>query len=93
MKYGHGSFVISHPGRLLCLLMILCLAAGIPAGAEQTDLVKVQERLLSLGYEIGAADGIPGTKTTAAVLLAQTLLADAGYDISPTGKRTRKRLN
>ncbi|MBR2664242.1 MAG: hypothetical protein IKE25_11045, partial [Clostridia bacterium] len=61
-----------HPKRLLCLLMILCLVFGLPACAEETDLVKLQERLLVLGYEIGAADGIAGPKTSSALLLAQT---------------------
>lgn len=79
-----------HPRRLLCLLLVLCLAFAVPAQAEETDLVKLQERLLALGYEIGAADGIAGTKTSSALLLAQTLLADAGYDVSPTGKADAK---
>ena len=78
------------PRGLLCLLLILCLAACLPTQAEETDLVKLQERLLALGYEIGSADGILGTKTSSALLLAQTLLADAGYDVSPTGKADAK---
>ena len=76
----------SYPKGLLCLLLIICLAVGAPVRAEETDAVKLQERLLALGYEIGAADGILGTKTSSAVLLAQTLLRDAGYEITPTGK-------
>ena len=78
------------PRGLLCLLLILCLAACLPTQAEETDLVKLQERLLALGYEIGSADGILGTKTSSALLLAQTLLADAGYDVNPTGKADAK---
>ena len=78
------------PRGLLCLLLILCLAVVLPTQAEETDLVKLQERLLALGYEIGSADGILGTKTSSALLLAQTLLADAGYDVSPTGKADAK---
>ena len=79
-----------HPKRLLCLLLVLCLSACLPAKAEETDLVQMQERLLALGYEIGEADGILGTNTSTALLLAQTLLADAGYDVSPTGKADAK---
>ena len=78
------------PRGLLCMLLILCLAVVLPTQAEETDLVKLQERLLTLGYEIGSADGILGTKTSSALLLAQTLLADAGYDVSPTGKADAK---
>ena len=78
------------PRGLLCMLLILCLAVVLPTQAEETDLVKLQERLLALGYEIGSADGILGTKTSSALLLAQTLLADAGYDVSPTGKADAK---
>ena len=80
------SFVISYLRRLLCLLLFFCLIFCTSARAEVKDLVTLQERLLALGYEIGSADGILGTKTSAALLLAQTLLADAGYSISPTGK-------
>jgi len=87
---GEGFTMKYHPKRLLCLLMILCLAFGTPACAEETDLVKLQERLLALGYEIGAADGIAGPKTSSALLLAQTLLAEAGNDIAPTGSPDAK---
>ena len=73
--------------RLLCTVLLLCrVFVFLPAATGETDLVKLQERLLSLGYEIGTADGVTGPKTAAAVLLAQTLLADAGYDIRPTGQ-------
>ena len=73
--------------RLLCAVLALCLALALqPAGAERTDLVKLQERLLVLGYEIGEADGIAGTKTSSAILLAQTLLAGEGYGVTPTGQ-------
>ena len=72
--------------RLLCTLAAACLCMHpLPAGAEGTELRTVQERLLSLGYEIGPADGILGEKTTAAVLLAQTLLAEQGFNVTPTG--------
>ena len=87
---GEGFTMKYHPKRLLCLLMILCLVFGLPACAEETDLVKLQERLLALGYEIGAADGIAGPKTSSALLLAQTLLAEAGNEIAPTGSPDAK---
>lgn len=75
-----------HPGRLLCALLSLCLLwLSLPAAAEKTDLKTLQSRLLSLGYEIGTADGILGDKTTAAIRLAQAILADHGFSVSPTG--------
>ena len=71
---------------LICLVMILCMFAPLfPSYAEETDLITLQKRLLALGYEIGTADGILGAKTSSAVTLAQTLLADRGYDLIPTG--------
>ena len=74
------------PGFLL--LTALCLMLFFfPARAESAvDVTSIQQRLLSLGYEIGKADGIFGTKTSSALLLAQTLLSDAGYEVSPTGR-------
>ena len=75
-----------HPGRLLCAFLSLCLLwLSLPAAAEKTDLKTLQSRLLSLGYEIGTADGILGDKTTAAIRLAQAILADHGFSVSPTG--------
>ena len=63
---------------LLCAARIFCLTAAVPpVKVENTELIVLQQRLLSLGYEIGSADGILGTKTTSAIRLAQTLLADA----------------
>ena len=64
----------------VCLLLFPLLST-----AEETELKSLQERLLDLGYEIGEADGIFGEKTSAAVLLVQTILAEEGFDISPTG--------
>ncbi len=70
----------------MCVMLLFCMAVSwISAGAEATDPAVLQQRLLDLGYEIGKADGIPGTKTSAALLLAQTLLADAGFDVLPSG--------
>ena len=72
--------------RLTCVILAVgLLFFSLTAGAEKTDIRKLQERLISLGFEIGKADGIPGEKTTAAVLLAQTLLAGKGYDVPLTG--------
>lgn len=72
--------------RLLCAALALCLSlASLPAAAENTEMIRLQKRLLALGYEIGEADGIAGKKTTAAILLAQTLLGGAGFEVSPTG--------
>ena len=71
----------------LCVALTLCLiSAVLPAKADETDLAALQRRLLVLGYEIGTADGVMGTKTSAAVRTAQTLLAEAGYEITPTGQ-------
>ena len=77
--------------RLLSFALILCMTVlSIPAGAEETSLINLQKRLLALGYEIGAADGIPGKKTAAAVRLAQTLLAGHEPGIIPTGEADAK---
>ena len=77
--------------KLLCAALVLCLAfARMPAKAEETNLAEVQRRLIALGYEIGAADGVLGPKTTSAIQLAQTLLADAGYDVPVTGRPDAK---
>ena len=73
--------------KMLCMILLLSLTfLLLPAEGGTADLAQLQGRLLSLGYEIGTADGIPGTMTTLAVQLAQTLLAGAGFDVSPTGE-------
>ena len=63
--------------KMLCMLLAL-LQIALPALAEETgpDIRHLQERLLALGYEIGAADGIVGSRTAMAVRLVQQLLAD-----------------
>lgn len=72
--------------RMLCAaLAALFCAPALPAGAEETDIRALQVRLITLGYEIGSADGIAGKKTSAAILLAQTLLAEQGFGVQPTG--------
>ena len=68
-----------------CLLFMM-----LPAQADGTDLMSLQKRLLELGYGIGTADGIAGPRTASAILLAQTLLADAGFDVLPTGTADAK---
>ncbi len=72
--------------RIMCAVLAFCLVLlSLPARAEETDLKALQKRLLALGYEIGEADGILGEKTSSAVMLAQTLLADNGFGVEPTG--------
>jgi len=83
--------MVLHFRRLLCVIQIICLCfCFLPANAEKADIKKLQERLLSLGYEIGKADGVLGEKTTSAILLAQTLLAEKGYDVPLTGSPDTK---
>ncbi len=74
--------------RHVISLLVLCLTLFfVPVKADNAvDLTSLQQRLLSLGYEIGTADGIFGTKTKSALLLAQTLLADAGFEVALTGQ-------
>ena len=67
------------------MLAVCLLLPFLPAQAEGTDIKALQTRLLDLGYEIGKADGIFGKKTSAAIALAQTLLAEQGFDVQSTG--------
>ena len=77
--------------RMICVVLASCLLLSfLPAQAEGTDIKTLQTRLLDLGYEIGKADGIFGKKTSAAIALAQTLLADQGFDVMPTGSPDAK---
>ena len=72
--------------RVICAALAACLLLPFgPAPAEGPDIKALQERLIALGYEIGKADGIAGKKTTSAILLAQTILAEAGLDVQATG--------
>ena len=72
--------------RILCAALAVCvLGSVLPSLAEGTTIKSLQERLISLGYEIGTADGIIGKKTSAAVMLAQEALQESGYNIQPTG--------
>ena len=70
----------------LCLVAVCLSFVLLPVKAEETDLAVLQKRLLTLGYEIGTADGIMGPKTSSALLLVQKLLAEKGYGVSPTGQ-------
>ena len=77
--------------RMMCaILAVFLLLFSLPALAEGTDIKALQERLIALGFEIGKADGIPGKKTTAAILLAQKILAEAGMDVQATGNPDAK---
>ena len=72
--------------RMMCIVLAVCLLSfALPAFAEGTDMKTLQERLISLGYEIGTADGIIGKKTSAAIMLAQTELKENGFKAQPTG--------
>ena len=86
-KQGKGRTMVKSFFRgMLCAALALGILFAPPAGrAEETDLRTLQARLIFLGYEIGKADGVMGPKTSAAVLLAETLLAEAGYGVIPDG--------
>ena len=77
---------------IIALLLVSCLLfAALTVQAEGTDMKSLQERLIELGYDIGTADGVAGPRTTSAILLAQTLLAEAGFDVLPTGTADAKK--
>ena len=83
--------MVYYTRRMLCVVLVICLSFCIfPVNAEITDIRILQERMISLGYEIGKADGIIGEKTSSAILLAQTLLAEKGYDVLLTGSPDTK---
>ena len=83
--------MVSYFRRFLCVILIICLSSfSLPVNAEKTDIKKLQVRMLSLGFEIGIADGILGEKTSSAIMLAQTLLAEEGCDVSVTGSPDAK---
>lgn len=72
--------------RMLCMALAVCvLGSVLPSLAEGTSIKALQERLISLGYEIGAADGIIGKNTSAAIMLAQETLRENGHDVRPSG--------
>ena len=72
--------------KMLCAALAVCvLGSALPSLAEGTAMKALQERLISLGYEIGTADGIVGKKTSAAIMLAQEALRENGHDVRPSG--------
>ncbi len=71
--------------RLLCLLLLPVLFLSSALGEGCSDMIALQEKMISLGYEIGSADGIIGSRSQAALKLIQILLSEAGYKIYPTG--------
>ena len=72
--------------RITCAVLAACLClAPVHVRAETTEMKALQQRLLTLGYEIGTADGVMGKKTAAAILLAQTILAEQGFDVRQDG--------
>lgn len=71
---------------LLSLILIL-LVISISSFADdfEPDIRMLQQRLLTLDYDLGQADGIAGNRTVSAVRTAQTLLRDAGFSVEVTG--------
>ena len=68
--------------KMLCAALAVCvLGSALPSLAEGTAMKALQERLISLGYEIGTADGIVGKKTSAAIMLAQEALRENGHGL------------
>ena len=72
--------------KMLCAVLAVCvLGSVLPSLAEGAAMKALQERLISLGYEIGTADGIVGKKTSAAIMLAQEALRENGHDVQLSG--------
>lgn len=71
---------------LLSLILVL-LVISISSFADdfEPDIRMLQQRLLTLDYDLGQADGIAGNRTVSAVRTAQTLLRDAGFSVEVTG--------
>lgn len=68
------------------LVLMMVLTPILPAWAlSRSDTVTLQKRLSELGFSIGEADGVIGSKTSAAVKTAQQILSEAGYDIEVNG--------
>lgn len=68
--------------RLVCMLMVITMiltSVSAPAyeelakGSSGEEVVRLQERLIELGYLTGTADGIYGNQTKAAVELFQAV--------------------
>lgn len=75
-------------GLLLCLCLLLFV--GSANALSKTNIREIQNKLLSLGYEIGKADGLIGTKTTAALTIVQELLNSAGHSVPADGTPDQK---
>ena len=79
--------------RILTILVVLLLlpsfgfAQGnaIKQGSSGQRVLLLQQRLNELGLSTGAADGIYGDQTAAAISEAQRLLNAAGYEVAETG--------
>ena len=76
--------------RLLAMLVCLCLLAplsalALTAGDTGEEVMRLQEKLISLGLMTGKADGVYGKQTTAAVSEAQRLLNAAGIAVPSDG--------
>lgn len=57
-----------HRIALLALLLLIEVLLGLPAIAQNSDVMAAQERLESLGYDPGPTDGIMGGRTRDAIL-------------------------
>lgn len=75
-----------------CLLLCLCflLFVSNANALSKTNIREIQNKLLSLGYEIGEADGLIGTKTTTALMIVQELLNGAGHSVPTDGTPDQK---
>lgn len=90
-RWQETDVMVAFIRRIVCVILVICLSFfSLPVSAEKADIRRLQERLLFLGYEIGKADGVLGEKTSSAILLAQTLLAENGYDVILTGSPDEK---
>lgn len=78
--------------RILCLLTALVLipvsgfAQVLSQGSSGSGVTALQQRLKELGLLSGAADGMYGAQTAAAVEAAEKLLQAGGYEVEPDGK-------
>ncbi len=71
--------------RVICLPLLWALIFSPAPGEGSLSMTALQEKLLSLGYEIGQADGIIGARSQAALRLVQILLSEAGPRIIISG--------
>ncbi len=76
--------------RAVCLPLLCALLLSPALGEGDRSMIALQEKLLSLGYEIGRADGIIGAKSQAALRLAQTLITDSGRRLLISGLPDRE---